>query len=78
VIVSNEADRIEMDGYIKGVEQVAAAAGLLAAEERNFGYAAGAYGLWQGGSSGANRFGAHAAGFRLEPRASGTSQPRAQ
>ena len=32
-----------MDGYIEGAEQVAAA-GLLAAEERNFGYAAGAYG----------------------------------
>jgi len=41
--VSDEADRIEMDGYIEGAEQVAAA-GLLAAEERNFGYAAGAYG----------------------------------
>ena len=35
--MSDEADRIEMDGYIEGAEQVAA-------EERNFGYAAGAYG----------------------------------
>ena len=41
--MSDEADRIEMDDYIEGAEQVAAA-GLLAAEERNFGYAAGAYG----------------------------------
>jgi hypothetical protein len=32
--VSDEADRIEMDGYIKEAEQVAVA-GLLAAEERN-------------------------------------------